>query len=48
MGQKETTYTWTFVDTYEGALSADQNFYGTNFDPAQPNGRWQFGVGPQP
>lgn len=23
MGQKETTYTWTFVDTYEGALSAD-------------------------
>lgn len=40
-------YTYTFVDTFEGALKPDQNFYGVP-GTAAPNDRWEFGVGPQP
>ena len=40
-------YTYTFVDTYEGALDPDKNFYNVPGASA-PNDRWKFGVGPQP
>lgn len=45
---RKTIYTWTLVDTFEGALEPDLNFYGTIMNPADPDGRWTFGVGPQP
>ena len=47
LGADTTIYTYTFVDTFEGALKPDPNFYGVP-GTAAPNDRWEFGVGPQP
>lgn len=47
LGPEKKIYTYTFVDTFEGALDPDKNFYGVP-GTAAPDDRWQFGVGPQP
>lgn len=49
LGPDTTTYLFTTEDVFEGALSADTNFYGpfNTPPPTNPAGRWKFGEGPQ-
>lgn len=46
-GGDQQVYTYTFVDTFEGALNPDKNFYNVP-GASEPDDRWEFGVGPQP
>ena len=46
-GADQQVYTYTFVDTFEGALKPDKNFYNVP-GASEPDDRWEFGVGPQP
>lgn len=44
-----TLYTYTVVDTFEGALDPDKNFYNVPGGTGSgADDRWRFGIGPQP